>query len=145
MQGDVPSGESVEGGGGGHVDQTPAVSMARLFHDRVTATPDAEAFRFPTDVGWESVTWAQVEDTVTTMAAGLLAIGVQPEDRVAIASNTRIEWVYADLAVMCAAAATTTVYPTTGAEGVAFILSDSGSRIVFAEDDAQIDKAEGAA
>ena len=114
--------------------------MARLFHDRVAATPDAEAFRFPTDAGWASVTWTQVEDTVKTMAAGLLALGIQPEERVAIASSTRIEWVYADLAVMCAAGATTTVYPTTVAEGVAFILSDSGSRIVFAEDDAQIDK-----
>ncbi|NYD40068.1 AMP-dependent synthetase/ligase [Nocardioides panaciterrulae] len=114
--------------------------MARLFRDRVTATPDAEAFRFPTDSGWQSVTWAQVEDTVRTMAAGLLELGVRPEDRVAIVSNTRVEWIYADLAVMCAAGATTTVYPTTGAEGVAFIVSDSGSRIVFAEDDAQIDK-----
>ena len=119
---------------------TPAVSVARLFRDRVTSTPDAEAFRFPTAAGWVSVTWAQVEDSVKTMAAGLLALGIRPEERVAIASSTRIEWVYADLAVMCASGATTTVYPTTGAEGVAFIVSDSGSRIVFAEDDAQIDK-----
>jgi long-chain acyl-CoA synthetase len=114
--------------------------MARLFVDRVTATPHAEAFRYPTDDGWEYVTWVQVKDRVTTMAAGLLALGIQPEQRVAIASNTRIEWVYADLAVMCAGGATTTVYPTTVADGVAFIVSDSGSRIVFAEDDAQIDK-----
>ena len=119
---------------------TPAVSMARLFRDRVTATPDAEAFRFPTDAGWESVTWARVGDIVTTMAAGLLALGIRPEERVAIASSTRIEWVYADLAVMCAGGATTTVYPSTQSEGVAFILSDSGSRIVFAEDDAQVAK-----
>ncbi len=119
---------------------TPAVSMARLFRDRVAATPDVEAFRFPTELGWESVTWAQVDQTVKTMAAGLLALGVRAEDRVAIVSNTRIEWVHADLAVMCAGGATTTVYPTTGAEGVGFIVSDSGSRIVFAEDDAQIDK-----
>jgi long-chain acyl-CoA synthetase len=114
--------------------------MARLFVDRVTATPHTEAFRYPTDDGWEYVTWAQVKDRVTTMAAGLLALGIQPEQRVAIASNTRIEWVYADLAVMCAGGATTTVYPTTADDGVAFIVSDSGSRIVFAEDDVQIDK-----
>lgn len=114
--------------------------MARLFRDRVAATPDAEAFRFPVDGGWESVTWARVDDTVTIIAAGLLALGVRPEERVAIASSTRIEWVYADLAVMCAGGATTTVYPTTGSDGVAFILADSGSRIVFAEDDAQVAK-----
>ncbi|MGZ5405001.1 MAG: AMP-dependent synthetase/ligase [Nocardioides sp.] len=119
---------------------TPAVSMARLFRDRTTATPQAEAFRVPTDAGWESLTWAQVEGTVTTMAAGLLALGIQPEERVAILSNTRIEWVYADLAVMCAGGATTTVYPTTAAGDVAFILSDSGTRIVFAEDEVQVAK-----
>ena len=74
------------------------------------------------------------------MAAGLLALGIQPEERVAIASATRIEWLYADLAIMCAGAATTAVYPSTGGEDVAFILSDSGTRIVFAEDDAQVAK-----
>ena len=79
----------------------------------------------------------QVRETVTTLAAGLFALGLEPEDRVAIASSTRIEWIYADLAITCAGGATTTVYPTTGAEDIAFILADSGSRIVFAEDDVQ--------
>jgi len=119
---------------------TPAVSVARMFCDRVAATPKAEAFRFPTNGGWASVTWGQTEETVKTTAAGLLALGIQPEERVGIASATRIEWLYADLAIMCAGAATTAVYPSTGGDDVAFILSDSGSRIVFAEDDAQIAK-----
>src|SRR5665213_3179404 len=117
---------------------TPAVSVARMFYDRVAATPEAEAFRFPTNGGWTSVTWAQTEETVKTMAAGLLALGIEPEERVAIASGTRVEWLYADIAIMCAGAATTAVYPSTGGGEVAFILSDSESRMVFAEDDAQI-------
>ncbi|RYP84182.1 long-chain fatty acid--CoA ligase [Nocardioides guangzhouensis] len=111
-----------------------------MFYDRVRATPDVEAYRFPRDGGWESVTWAQAEEIVRPLAAGLLALGIGPEDRVAIASSTRVEWLYADLAVTCAGAATTTVYPTTGAEDVAYILSDSGSRIAFAEDDTQVAK-----
>ncbi len=119
---------------------TPAVSVARLFYDRVAATPDREAFRHPTDVGWTSVTWAEAGETVRTMAAGLLALGIGPEERVAILSTTRLEWLYADLAIMCAGAATTGVYPTTVADDVGYILADSGSRIVFAEDDGQIDK-----
>lgn len=120
-----------------------AVSVAQMFYDRVAATPDAEAYRFPTHEGWASVTWAETGKTVRTLAAGLLALGIQHEERVAIASNTRIEWLYADLAVSCAGAATTTVYPTTGPEDVGFILADSGSRIIFAEDDAQIEKVRG--
>jgi long-chain acyl-CoA synthetase len=119
---------------------TPAASVARMFYDRVAATPDGEAFRFPTNGAWASVTWSQTKETVKTMAAGLLALGIQPEERVAIASATRVEWLYADLAIMCAGAATTAIYPSSGGDDVAFILSDSGSRIAFAEDDAQIAK-----
>src|SRR5271157_5274035 len=118
----------------------PAVSVARMFYDRVAATPRAEAFRFPAGTGWASLTWAQTAETVKTMAVGLLALGIQPEERVAIASATRIEWLYADLAIMCAGAATTAVYPSTGGEDVAYILADSGTRIVFAEDATQVAK-----
>ena len=119
---------------------TPAVSLARMFYDRVAAMPDAEAYRYPIDDGWESVTWAQAMEAVKTIAAGLLALGIQPEDRVAIASTTRYKWLLCDLAVICAGAATTTVYPTTRAEDVAYVINDSGSRIVFAEDDTQLAK-----
>ncbi len=118
----------------------PAPSVARMFYDRVAATPNAEAFRFPTGTGWTSVTWSQAAQTVKTMSAGLLALGIGPEQRVAIASTTRIEWIYADLAVMCAGAATTAVYPSTKQEDVSYILSDSDTRIVFAEDDRQLAK-----
>ena len=119
---------------------TPAPSVARMFYDRVAATPHAEAFRHPAAGGWASVTWVQTEETVRTMAAGLLALGILPEQRVAVASATRIEWLYADLAIMCAGAATTAVYPSTVGEDVAYILADSGTRIVFAEDDTQVAK-----
>src|SRR5271157_2477467 len=98
----------------------PAVSVARMFYDRVAATPRAEAFRFPAGTGWASLTWAQTAETVKTMAVGLLALGIQPEERVAIAS-ARIEWLYADLAIMCAGAATTAVYPSTVGEDAAII------------------------
>ena len=118
----------------------PSRSVAHMFYDRVAATPHREAFRFPTGSGWTSVTWAQTMEITKTLAAGLLALGIAPEQRVAIASGTRIEWLYADLAIMCAGAATTAVYPTTAVDDVAFILTDSGTRIVFAEDDVQIAK-----
>ncbi len=118
----------------------PAVSLARLFYDRVAATPRSEAFRFPIERGWASVSWAETADTVKTMAAGLLALGIAPEERVAIACATRIEWLLADLAIVCAGAATTAIYPSTGGEDVAFILSDSGARVAFAEDDEQVAK-----
>jgi long-chain acyl-CoA synthetase len=115
-------------------------NVGRMFLDRVAETPASEAYRFPAGSSWESVTWRETGDRVVAIAAGLVALGVGPEQRVAIASATRYEWVLADLAIMCSGAATTTVYPSTMAEDVAFIISDSQSVVVFAEDDVQIAK-----
>ena len=115
-------------------------NVAVQFFDRVDATPDREAFRFPRDETWGSVTWRQAGDRVEALAAGPLALGVEAEQRVGILSSTRYEWVLADLAVMCAAAATTTVYPTTNVDDTTYILADSECRVVFAEDDGQIEK-----
>ncbi len=115
-------------------------SVGRMFFDRVAATPDLEAYRFPVGESWESLTWRETGDRVTKIAAGLIALGVEPEQRVAIASGTRYEWIFADLAIMSAGAATTTVYPSSMPEDVAYILGDSDSRVVFAEDDVQVEK-----
>jgi long-chain acyl-CoA synthetase len=115
-------------------------SMARMVLDRVAATPDREAFRSPVGDHWQSTTWRQLGERVRAVAAGLLAQGMLPEDRVAIAAGTRLEWVIADFGILCAGAATTTVYPATPAADVAFILRDAGARMVFAEDDDQIAK-----
>jgi long-chain acyl-CoA synthetase len=119
---------------------TPARSVARMLVARVDATPRREALRFPTDHGWESLSWEQVGQQAYDLAAGLLALGLTSEQRVAIICSTRYEWVLADLAVMCSGGATTTVYPSTDQGDVAFIVADSGSRFVFAEDTDQLTK-----
>ena len=119
---------------------TRASNLAQLFLQRVEKSGDNEAFRVPAGSDWTSVTWKQAAERVEALAAGLLALGVEPEDRIGIASATRLEWILADLAILCAGAATTTVYPSTNAEDTAYILADSGSKIVFAEDDTQLEK-----
>ncbi|QES50219.1 long-chain fatty acid--CoA ligase [Streptomyces venezuelae] len=123
-------------------------TVAALFLERVAATPDAEAYRYPVPAAagqgpddWKSLSWGQAADRVFAIAAGLVDLGVRPEERVALASNTRVEWILADLGVMCAGAATTTVYPSTNAEESAYILADSASRVLIAEDAAQLAKA----
>ena len=116
-------------------------SLAHMFFDRVSGSAKREAIRYPdADEKWQSLTWAEVGARVTNLAAGLIASGIEPGQRVGIAANTRYEWVLADLAINAAGAATTTVYPSTGAEDTAYILADSESRIVFAEDDEQVKK-----
>ena len=123
------------------VAQRPT-SVGAVLLEQVKASGDREAFRHLRDGRWVSLSWTETKDAAFELAAGLLALGIQLEDRVAIASGTRIEWVLADLAIMSAGAATTTVYPTTQHDDVAFILGDSGSRVVFAEDQGQVDKIE---
>ncbi|TVL91885.1 long-chain fatty acid--CoA ligase [Streptomyces sp. SAJ15] len=123
-------------------------SLATHFLRRVDKTPDNEAFRYPVPPAsgegpdeWRPLTWRQTADRVFHVAAGLIALGVRPEERVAIAAGTRVEWIISDLGVLCAGAVTTTVYPSTNAEETAFILADSGSRVLIAEDAAQLAKA----
>ena len=124
-----------------------AQSVGHLFRDRVSATPDGAAYLYanvkPEGDEWVTVTWSELDVVVREIGAGLIALGVEPEDRVAIASGTRYEWALADLAVMVAGGATTTIYPTTMADDVAFILSDSGTKIVFAENSEQLEKLRG--
>ncbi|MEU4032655.1 AMP-dependent synthetase/ligase [Streptomyces collinus] len=122
-------------------------SVAALFLERVAATPDAEAYRYPlpsTGPGaddWKSLSWGEAAQRVYAIAAGLIELGLGPEQRVALASSTRVEWILADLGIMCAGGATTTVYPQTNADESAFILADSESRVLIAEDAAQVAKA----
>ncbi len=118
-----------------------AQSFGHLFVDRVGKTPNGEAFRYRVGDDWTSLTWAQTKERVFELAAGLVDLGVQPQQRVAIASTTRIEWILSDLAVLCSGAATTTVYPTTNAPDVAYIIGDSESVLMFAENKDQAAKA----
>ena len=124
-----------------------APSIAHLFRRRVAASGSRDAFQFlvpdaaaPGGERLEHLTWDQTRQRTDAWAAGLVALGVGLEDRVAIASSTRVEWALADLAIVTAGAATTTIYPTMLDGDVAFIVADSGSRVVIAEDDTQIDK-----
>ncbi len=115
-------------------------SVAQLFLQRVGETPDREALRYPVGDDWRSMTWRQTGERVKAIAAGLLALGLEREQRVGILSNTRYEWLLTDLGILCAGGATTTVYPSSTPEDCAFILSDSDTRYVFAEDPGQVTK-----
>ncbi|MFG1800586.1 AMP-dependent synthetase/ligase [Micromonospora carbonacea] len=124
----------------------PYRSIPDMFLKRVAATPDRPAFAHPApdDSGPVWLTWAQVGQRARAVAAGLHGLGVGREDPVAILSSTRLDWVLADFGIMCAGGATTTVYPTTEPEDTTYIVADSGSRVLFAENPAQAAKIAGA-
>ena len=65
----------------------------------------------------------------------------QPGDRVAVHSENRREWLYSDIGAISVRAITVGLYPTNPAAEVAYLLSDSGARVLIAEDQEQVDKA----
>ncbi|MBU3725785.1 MAG: long-chain fatty acid--CoA ligase [Burkholderiaceae bacterium] len=90
---------------------------------------------------WRAWTWRQTGDRVAELAAGLMALGMGIQDRVAIIANTRLEWLLADLAILSAAGTTVGVYPTDSPEQLTYVLNDSSARFLFVEDEEQLDKA----
>ncbi|HEY7271170.1 MAG TPA: long-chain fatty acid--CoA ligase [Actinoplanes sp.] len=119
--------------------EVPYRSIPDMFLKRVAATPQGRAFAVPTEddsaIRW--LTWAEVGERARNIAAGLHGLGVGLEDRVAILSGTRLEWVLVDLGINCAGGATTTVYPTTEPEDATYIIGNSGSKVLVAENPQQ--------
>lgn len=122
--------------------EVPPITLAQHFHEKARAFPDRVGYRARPAKGqaYREHTWAQVQTTVNEVANGLLSTGVNAGDRVALVSETRMEWSLADYGILSAGAATVTVYPTLTDEQVAYLLKDSQSSVVFAEDQKQLDK-----
>jgi len=94
------------------------------------------------DMGlWRSWTWDQTGQAVREIAHGLMALGFAPKDTASILSNTTIEWVLADLAVLSAAGVSNGIYPTDAPEQVHYLCEDSRTSVLFVEDEEQLDKA----
>ncbi|MFO0597239.1 MAG: long-chain fatty acid--CoA ligase [Myxococcaceae bacterium] len=117
-------------------------TVPEMMLHRLSATPDATAFSYPVGSGWKQVSWKQFGEQVRQVSMGLRAIGLKNEERVAILSGTRYEWIVADMGILGAAGATTTIYPSNLGEECEYIISDSDTKYVFAENDEQVKKLE---
>jgi long-chain acyl-CoA synthetase len=89
---------------------------------------------------WTPVTWREFAGQVRDMAAGFMAAGIQPGDRVGLMSRTRFEWALLDYAILTAGGVTVPIYPTSSLEQVEWILGDSGAVAVVAETGDQAEK-----
>ncbi|WP_310567070.1 long-chain fatty acid--CoA ligase [Hydrogenophaga sp.] len=90
---------------------------------------------------WHSWTWTQVGQAVREIGHGLIAIGFSERETASILSNTNVEWVLCDLAVLSANGVSNGIYPTDAPEQVQYLSEDSGTTVLFVEDDEQLDKA----
>lgn len=90
---------------------------------------------------WRSWTWDQTACAVEEIANGLLSLGLAKGDCASILSNTVVEWVWADLAVLSCSGVSNGIYPTDASSQVHYLCEDSSTRVLFVEDDEQLDKA----
>lgn len=89
---------------------------------------------------WQSVTWAEYLDHVKHFCLGLVSLGLQPDDTVAIIGDNRPEWVYAELAAQSAGAQSVGIYPDSVADELHYVADFSDAKFIVVEDQEQVDK-----
>jgi long-chain acyl-CoA synthetase len=90
---------------------------------------------------WKTVTWGEWFERSKAIAYALNGIGFKPGDVASVLCNTKPEWVYADMGVLLAGGVSSGIYPTDSARQVEFLINDSATKVLFVEDDEQLDKA----
>src|SRR5467141_3537814 len=116
-------------------------TLARMLWSRVDRSGNRPAQQFKRDGRWHTLTWRQAGDIVEELALGLLALGRQKGDAVALLSASRVEWVHADMAILSAGCITVPIYPSYPPELIAYVVNDSQARTLIVEDSGQLAKA----
>lgn len=122
------------------VHDLPGDTIPAMFWNGVAARGDRVFLREKKLGIWQSWTWTEVGKAVQEMAAGLIALGLAHRDVVAILSNTRLEWLLADLAIQSAGGTANGIYPTDAPSQVQYLCEDSRTSVIVVEDDEQLDK-----
>ncbi len=129
-----------------HAPIDPAIAIdgcatvPALFKHRVAEMDGRVAMR-EKDLGiWKSLSWADYGRAVRRLGLGLIALGLERGDVVAILSENNKEWIVTDLGAICAGGISCGIYPTDAAKQVEYILNDSRAKFLFVEDEEQLDK-----
>ncbi|MDU2644449.1 MAG: AMP-dependent synthetase/ligase [Bifidobacterium longum] len=119
------------------------INLFDLLDDRAKRDPEGAMIEYKGDDGtWHPYSAQVFRDMVIDLAKGLIGLGVNKGDSVAIVSRTRWEWTALDMAIMSIGALTVPVYETNSASQVSWIFNDSKVTLAIAEDDGQRDKIE---
>ena len=119
---------------------TQAATFPHLFFKKVNDQKQRIALRRKDYGIWNRISWQQYGRMVQEVAAGLIAIGLAPGDRVAILGDNRPEWLICHLATMTIGCVTCGIYSTSASEQVAFVVGHSESKVLFVENEEQVDK-----
>ena len=114
---------------------------ARVFRRRCQAWGDRPALRRKHRGLWQTVTWTQYYEQARAVGLALMALGLQKGQGVCVLCENRPEWLYVDMAAQCTGLVGNGVYPTSSPGQVRHILADSGARVLFVENQEQLEKA----
>lgn len=125
--------------GGGPGPGTGARTLGAMIL-RAGAMYDGAAMRSKRDGEWVEISYAELARTARDIAKGLIALGIEAGDRIAVLASTRPEWTLVDMGAFCAGAVVAPIYHTNSPEECAHVLSHSDARVVFCEDEEQLAK-----
>jgi long-chain acyl-CoA synthetase len=117
---------------------TDGESLSDAVFDNAERYPDLVSFRRKVGSNWVDVSAKEFADLVTSLAQGLIAVGVNHGDRVALLSRTRFEWTLLDYAIVAVGAATVPIYQTSSDDQIEWILADSEAVAAVVESDAHL-------
>ncbi|MGH7267550.1 MAG: AMP-dependent synthetase/ligase, partial [Candidatus Rokuibacteriota bacterium] len=121
--------------------ETLARTFPELFFARAARHGERLALRYKAFGIWHRVSWTQYAAEVRRTAAALLAGGLRAGESVAVLGDNRPEWLYSHLGTMTAGGATCGIYATSSPEQVQYLLNHSGARLLFVENEEQLEKA----
>src|SRR5712672_2302604 len=119
---------------------TVADTIANSFLKAAETRGDKPAIREKKFGIWQPISWRQWLQISKDIAYGLHATGFRPGDVASIIANAVPEWVFADMGILCAGGVSSGIYPTDSAAQVEYLINDSATRVIFAEDEEQLDK-----
>ena len=119
---------------------TVADTIARSFLRSVETRGDRPAIREKKFGIWQPTSWREWLQISKDIAYALHATGFQPGNVASIIANAVPEWVYADMGILCAGGVSSGIYPTDSSSQVEYLINDSSTKVIFAEDEEQLDK-----
>ena len=123
-----------------HEQATGSTTLADLIGLAAARHGDATAIRHKRDGAWHDVSYAELGETVSEIGRGLIDLGIEPGDRVAILCATRPDWTYADFGIAATGAVVVPIYPTNSPEECEWVAGNSGARAIVCEDATQVAK-----
>ncbi len=115
-------------------------NLAQMFYTTCQTFGDKVGMMFKKGGSYQSIRYKEIQETVTRLANGLAALGVQKGDKVVLLSENRVEWSWSDYAVLSNGAATVPIYPTLLAPHIKFITNNSDAKVMIVSNDHQLAK-----